>query len=257
MSEILERQLLLQRSIERTIENFKNLGKTKLTASRIRTRIAALKDTWKQFQDGHVLMLKSVPAGSRATMDYFKDNLYDALEETYQAAREHLSESLEEVEPVVSQNHSFDNSGMRPDAAAISLNHLPHIKLPPFDGNYSEWESFRDRFTSLIIENKSVSDFARMHYLVSSLKGRALDTLSDIAITADNFPIAWETLSKRFENTRRLLASHFSTLLELSVVNKESASELQTLFDKIKITIASLKNLNRTPSELWDDILVY
>lgn len=190
-------------------------------------------------------------------MDYFKENYYEATEEIYQTTWEHMTECLEELEPVVSHNLSFDTSVVRTDVSALSPSHLPQIKLPPFDGNYSEWENFRDRFTALIIKNKSLSDFARMHYLASSLKGRALDTINSIAIIADNFPIAWSALVKRFENKRRLLTAHFSTLLGLSVINKESASDLQSLFDKINITVSSLKNLDRTPSDLWDDFLVH
>lgn len=96
-----------------------------------------------------------------------------------------------------------------------------------------------------------------MHYLASALKGRALDSIGNIAITADNFPIAWETLTKRFENKHRLLASHFSTLLGLPFLTKESASDLQSLVDKVNISVSSLKNLDRSPSDLWNDFLVH
>lgn len=221
MSDVLTKQMLLQRSIERALENFKKVGKANLTAAKIRTRTAALKDNWMNYQDGHVLLLKSVPAASRFTMDYFKESYYEATEETYQTTWEYMTECLEELEPVVSCNLSFDTTVVHTDASALPPSHLPQIKLPPFDGNYSEWENFRDRFTALIIKNKSLSDFARMHYLASSLKGRALDTISSIAITADNLPIAWSALVTRFENKKRLLTSHFSTLLGLSVINKE------------------------------------
>lgn len=157
----------------------------------------------------------------------------------------------------MSPNQLLDNSRVASDASAISQSHMPKIQLPPFDGNYAEWESFRDRFSALIIKNTSLTDFARMHYLASSLKGSALDSISDITIIADNFTLAWDTLTARFENKRRLIASHFSTLLGLVAVTKESASELQNLCDKYKIAVSSLRNLGRTPSNLWDDFLVH
>lgn len=134
---------------------------------------------------------------------------------------------------------------------------MPKISLPPFDGSYADWETFRDRFSAPIIKNPSLTDFARMHYLASSLKGRALDSVNNIAITAENFQIAWDTLTARFENKRRLLATHFSTLFGLTTVTKESASDLQALCDQVNISVASLRNLNRTSNELWNDFLVY
>ncbi|XP_011883895.1 PREDICTED: uncharacterized protein LOC105571038 [Vollenhovia emeryi] len=96
-----------------------------------------------------------------------------------------------------------------------------------------------------------------MHYLTASLKGRALDCIGNLAITADNFKVAWSTLKSRFENKRRLLTSHFLSLFGLSALTKESASELQALCDKINIAEASLKNLDRSPSDLWNDFLVH
>lgn len=169
-----------------------------------------------------------------------------------------MSECLVELEPVVSHNQSSDsNIHAIHDAPALSLSHLPHIRLSPFDRIYAAWENLRDRFTALIIKNKDITDFARMHFLASSLKGRALECISSIFITADNFPIAWQAFTVRFENKRRLLASHLSTLFGLSTVSRESASELQILCDKINIAMASLRNLDRTPSDLWNDILVH
>lgn len=61
----------------------------------------------------------------------------------------------------------------------------------------------------------------------------------------------------RFENKRRLLASYLSMLMGLSIVNRESASELQNLCDKVNISIASLKGLDRIPENLWNDTLVH
>ncbi|EFN81795.1 hypothetical protein EAI_05535, partial [Harpegnathos saltator] len=87
--------------------------------------------------------------------------------------------------------------------------------LPPFDGSVTEWEQFRDRFAALIIENKELNDFAKMHFLVSFLRGRAFECLADFAVTADNFAGAWKTLTDRYDNKRRLLSAHLSTLLSL------------------------------------------
>jgi len=190
-------------------------------------------------------------------MEYFRETQLETVEDIYQSTGDYLAECLENLEPVVSQNQSLDSSLLRADASALSLSNLPPIKLPPFDGNFSEWETFRDRFNTLIIQNRALTDFARMHYLASSLKGRALDSISTLAITADNFTVAWETLTQRFENKRRLLSSHFSTLLGLSVVTKESASALQALFDQINNTVSSMKNLGRSSSDLWNDFLVH
>lgn len=143
------------------------------------------------------------------------------------------------------------------ERSSLSLRHLLPIKLPPFSGNLEEWESFRDKFHSLIILNKELSDFTRMHFLASSLTGRARDSIASLNITADNFEIAWKTLSARFENKRQLIESHVSILCNLPHLSRESSSELHALRDKSDKAIAAQRKLGRTNDEILDDLLVY
>ncbi|XP_036146380.1 uncharacterized protein LOC118646806 [Monomorium pharaonis] len=259
MSEILSNQLVLQHSIQRALDNFKRLGKGNLTAAKIRSRIATLKDNWRPYRENHGILLQAIPASTQASTEYFVKGHFDKTEEAYNLALEYMTECLEELEPVVSHNQSIESTHMTAssDASALSILSLPTIRLPPFDGNYAEWETFRDRFTSLIIHNKDITDFARMHYLSSSLKGSALECISKIKITANNFNTAWKTLTARFESKRRTLSSLLSTLLGLPTLTRESASDLQSQCDKVNLALASLEKLDRSASDLWDDMLVH
>ena len=256
--QLLERQSQRLRKVDRALENFKKIGKNNLTAAKIRSRLTALTDIGADIESGHFALLAAIPPAERAAYDYFQDQHYELNEEKRQTVADYMKECLEELEPYVSPNQSLSFGPQSPvsPSSACALSHLPPIKLPPFDGKYEEWESFRDRFTSIIINNKDVSNFSRMHYLVSCLRDRALDCVKDIAVTAENFDIAWTTLNARFENKRRLINIHMTTLLNLPTVVKESAQELQSLRDKINTAIAALNKLNRTPEELWSDILV-
>lgn len=96
-----------------------------------------------------------------------------------------------------------------------------------------------------------------MHFLSSSLTEKALESIKNIPITADNFEIAWHTLVSRFENKRRLIEVHIALLYNLPIVSRESVHELNELRDKANRAIASLKNLNRSPDEILSDMLVY
>lgn len=158
-------------------------------------------------------MLQSVSESKRESLDYFKHELFDEHEDIYHDTLDYMAECLEEIEQPMGSIQSTGqvlNQGQA--ISSFSLSHLPPIKIPPFSGNYEEWESFRDRFTSLIIQNKDLSAFARMHFLSSSLSGRALESIKNIPITADNFDIAWKTLVSRYENKRRLIEVHVSAL---------------------------------------------
>ncbi|XP_032688995.1 uncharacterized protein LOC116852593 [Odontomachus brunneus] len=202
-------------------------------------------------------MKRSIPEATRVTSSYFVDKVFENTEDGYNAALDYMAEVLEELEPPVSPNQSTDLSYTRASHSAYSLAHLPPIQMAPFDGNVAEWEHFRDRFSALIIGNKDLNDFAKMHFLVSFLRGRALECIANLSVTADNFAVAWNALRTRYDNRRRLLSVHLSILLNLPGLSRESVTELQALRGTITMTIASLNNLQRSSDDLWNDFLVH
>lgn len=258
MSDLLAKMQQSLHSVERSLDNFKKIGKNNYTPAKIRSRMAALKETWTQCIQHHTALLQTTTEATRSTIDYFKLNHFDQGEDIYQATLDHMAECLECLEPPVSPfPHQNPEPRRDSNSAAFSLKHLTSIKLPPFSGNFDEWESFRDRFVSLIVNNPDLSAFTRMHFLSSSLTGRALEAIKNIPITADNFEIAWRTLTTRYENKRRLIEGHVSVLFNLKQVHRESASELTDLRDQANRAIASLKRLDRSAEEILNDILVY
>ena len=253
-----QKQLSLFYSISRALENFKKIGKINYTAAKIRSRVTSLKETWAQCIQCHAVLLQSIPEDKRDAVAYFNERMFDKHEDIYLTTLDYMADCLEEIDPPGDPIQSSSRiSNLGESTSQFSLQHLPPIKIPPFSGNYEEWESFRDRFTSLIIANKDITAFARMHLLASSLSGRALDSIKHISVTANNFEIAWKALTSRYENKRRLIEAHISTLYNLPSVSRENAIEINELRDKANRAVASLKNLGRSSDDMLNDILVY
>ncbi|XP_070527728.1 uncharacterized protein [Cardiocondyla obscurior] len=257
MSDLLIKQSVTRRSIERMLSNFKKLGRENITAAKVRSRIAFLQEAWSKFQEVHVQLLRSTPETDLQSVDYFRNQEFEATEEAYQSTRDALTDFLEELEPVVSPASAFYSTGILAEPQGLAMPNMPKFRLPLFDGNYADWATFRDKFISLVIRNSSLSDFARMHYLVSSLKGTALNCVSTLPVTADNFRLAWSALKERFDDKQRLISTHFATLFGISALQRESAEDLQLLRDRVQNTISLMDQLGRSQAKLWSDFLVY
>ncbi|XP_071576355.1 uncharacterized protein [Temnothorax nylanderi] len=253
-----EEQRARFRSVANALDNFKKFGRNNYTAAKIHSRISSLKETWTKCVQGHALLLHAHPHG-KSEHPYFNDDQLEAHEEIYQSTLDFMTDWLEELEPCVSPNRSLEHSSFfhRPDPTSLSLKHLPPIQMPPFSGLAHEWETFRDRFQALIIQNKELNNFSRMHFLSSCLTGSARDAISGISITADNFSAAWKALVTRFENKRKLIETHVSTLYNLTPITCESASDIHALRDKADQAISALKRLGRNSDQLVSDFLVY
>ncbi|XP_071575751.1 uncharacterized protein [Temnothorax nylanderi] len=261
MNDLLAEQQALIHSITRALDNFKKLGKNNYTAAMVRARIASTKEVWTQCLRVHSALLQAIPEAKRSTLDYFKNKLFDQADEIHLKTLDYMAECLEELAPMPPLMSANQVPGAAcshgSSASSFSLLHLPPNNIPSFSGKYEEWEMFRDRFMSLIINNHELSANARMHFLWSSLTGRAFESIRSIPITGDNFEIAWKTLEYRYENKRRLVEMHVSALYNLPSVSRESASELNELRDKANRAIASLKNLDRSETDILSDMLVY
>ncbi|XP_011858727.1 PREDICTED: uncharacterized protein LOC105556251, partial [Vollenhovia emeryi] len=101
MSERMAKQRLLQRSIERAMDNFKKIGKNNVTPAKIRTRIASLKEAWSQYQEGHATLTQVTPAATQATLDYFTQGQFESTEDVFTTTWEYMAELLEEMEPIL------------------------------------------------------------------------------------------------------------------------------------------------------------
>ncbi|XP_033228920.1 uncharacterized protein LOC117180532 [Belonocnema kinseyi] len=111
---------------------------------------------------------------------YFTRNFYTTTEEAYLVAKGAFMDELEKLSNDLAST-SMNNSASK--IAGLSYRSMPKIELPKFSGSYTEWENFKDFFTSLVHSNPEVSSVKKLHHLKSSLIGEATQLLHRIPIT--------------------------------------------------------------------------
>lgn len=124
---------------------------------------------------------------------------------------------------------------------------LPKIQLPTFDGSLLSWRSFRDVYISLVHDNTrdntSIGDAERFHYLLSCLSGPALATIKSIPLSANNYAIAWNALSERFDNKRLLASAHLDKLFAFKPITHESLPALIKFVNVFNENVSIIKSL--------------
>nr|XP_046476830.1 uncharacterized protein LOC124216393 [Neodiprion pinetum] len=260
IDEYIERQTDLFRRICRTLENLRKLGEAKTTLGQVQSRLDALNSNWLKFQDMHetVDQIRIAAKGDQLDaingLSYFAKDYYGQCEEQYLNAKGEMLDLLGTLKTL--------SAPIVPTAVAPQLTtdgaskRLPRIELPTFSGNYSDWKSFHDLFTSIVRENSQLSEVEKLHYLKTSLTDEPSQLIENIALTAENFPRAWETLVSRYENMRLLTDSHLATLFAIPRVTKKSSSELKSLHSNACEALGALELLD-SPEKLGDHIIVH
>lgn len=249
MADLLLEQQFLAARITKSYTNFKKDGAAKMTLSNCKTRMANLDKIWSQYETNHFQILREISDEIKKSK-YLKENEFDTVEELYLERRSEFQTFFDSFQnpnaPVVkTDNVKFDDSEK-----------LPPISLPKFKGAFHEWESFRDLFTTLVVNKTNISNVTKLHHLKLSLEGDAARLVSSYAITEENFTIAWKKLTDRYENKRRLVSSHLSAIFAMKAMKKESSLEIKKIISGISTPLAALEVLKR-PVNAWDDFLVY
>ena len=63
------------------------------------------------------------------------------------------------------------------------------ISLPEFDGDFKNWEDFRDIFVTKVVNRQKLSDVYKLNYLRSHVKGDAWNLVNSFSLTEKNFEI--------------------------------------------------------------------
>lgn len=225
-----------------------------MTTAVTRNRIALLQGQFTTVVDLDAELYSLADANKRDNHAYFKEDQFSACEDLYHESLDFMHDKIAENESSVLS--STQNENVSTVASSRPISHLPRLGLPTFDGSFAQWETFRDRFTSMIIDDQNLSNVERLHYLCSVLSGEASQAVAHLPVTDANFDVAWKLISTRYENKRRLINTHLQALFSLPQIASENSRNLQTLHDQTNTSIQALKNLGRLVDS-WDDILVY
>lgn len=76
---------------------------------------------------------------------------------------------------------------------------LERIRLPQFNGNFADWQSFRDLFIASVHKNKTLSGAEKIIHLKSCLTVEAACIVSSSQATEANFQEAWTCVLKRHD----------------------------------------------------------
>jgi diphosphomevalonate decarboxylase len=93
------------------------------------------------------------------------------------------------------------------------------------------------------VNNTALSNVQKFHYLIASLKNEAKDLVSNLQITNENFTVAWQLITQRYNNKRLIAMMHTRHLCNLPQVKKGDAVSLRQLINHVSSNMNALQAL--------------
>ncbi|XP_017797043.1 PREDICTED: uncharacterized protein LOC108578262, partial [Habropoda laboriosa] len=222
-----------------------------MNADALERKVKAYEDLHAKF-DSIQSKIEILVTGSDSETQHLDER--DAFEDVFFpliAQAETLIANLRGPRELTASTSTVPTAAMEPQGAP----RLPIITLPSFDGKYDHWVRFRDTFSTMVHNNKSLTDIQRFHYLTSALKGAAARTIETLAVSDTNYKLAWANLKRRFEDPDSLIHHHVNSLLEIPNIAAQTSSSLREFIDKANNQLVALGALGE-PIEAWDTLMI-
>lgn len=214
-----------------------------LTLDYYESRAEVLSQYWNTFLTRH----QTLEDWSRELdqTDYFKNDIFGTCERAYSLAMAFLRGEIRRLTPPA-QTPTLQRS-----SSEATSSYIPKLNIPKFKGEQDTWESFRELFETSVIRDVNVPPVRKLQYLLTLLEGPAASVLKGTKITAANFEVAWEKLTRRFDNEEVRLHAHLEALINCEQITKKSAAGLGRLIDVAEEAFKGLKDL-ACPVEHYD-----
>lgn len=253
MESITRIQKDIQLNISKGQTNFKKSPKTRINLQYVETRLEVLQKYWEQFEKNHYKLLSIVDEKTMDVDEYFTQNVYERVEETYIDYRSELKRFLKEF--ATEGESSAPPTQMSGQMQSTALK-LPKIVLPIFSGKYMEWPTFHDLFDTMIHQSAGLADVQKLHYLKSHLTGEAEQLLRHIPITDANYTSCWTLLKNRYNNKRYIANCILTRLVNQKAFTTESANNVKLLLDTTSDCLNGLANIGVDVST-WDILIIH
>jgi diphosphomevalonate decarboxylase len=111
--------------------------------------------------------------------------------------------------------------------------------LPTYEGD--TWLQYRHLWG--IVNNTTLSNAQKLYYLIALLKDEAKDLRSNLQITNENFLVAWQLVTQRYNNKQLIAIMHAKHLCQMPKVKKGDALLLRQLINHVSRHMNALQAL--------------
>ncbi|XP_070068166.1 uncharacterized protein [Drosophila takahashii] len=149
-----------------------------------------------------------------------------------------------------------DTSFLNSTSSQSHHTRLPSLKLPKFDGKYSEYSRFMTAFTHLVDDDVTINPVDKFNYPLSCLSDTALSVVSSFQVSEDNYPKAMNRLKERYDKKVLIFLEHISSLCALPIMEPADANSLRGILDTVSALRGSLLSLG-SETDILNAILIH
>lgn len=211
--------------IRKAQANLKKCPKERRTVGYIQAKLDCSYEYWTTFKTRHQELVTITQPDKRKQIPYFANEDFYAVEDVYLCLQADLKDMLKsESKTDMGPTQSSSGTDLNVTVSTPPQVQLPRIQIPIFKGDYEDWPTFQDLFTTLVHECASLSRVQKLHYLKTSVAGEAEALLKNIKVLESNYEQAWTMLKDRYGNKRLIVRCLLKRLFTQKSLSSQSAT---------------------------------
>ena len=236
--------------------------------------IAKAKQVIESFDENQISVLRSyqdvlhekLELLPKLDEDILQGTKDDDLEKEIEGSRDfkrNIKECIFQIESVLftQQASESSTSGVATPNTSVNQPYPSRVKLPKLhlkkfiNGDPTCWQQFWESFNCAVHENTVLNSIDKFNYLLGLLENTALQAISGLSLSGDNYIEAVKILQDRFGNKQLIISKHMDKLLKLpSISSLRDVKSLRSVYDSIESNVRSLKSLG-VNSEMYGSLL--
>ena len=116
------------------------------------------------------------------------------------------------------------------------------MKLTPFKGSAIDWVQFENMFLSQV-HNKDFSDEEKFTFLSELATPKIRDQIGNLKPDTLGYNTAWQRLKREYGETKHVINSHMSQIINLPLTKGTSVGKVQEFYDKLIRSYDALETL--------------
>ncbi|XP_059047611.1 uncharacterized protein LOC131843038 [Achroia grisella] len=201
----------------------------------------------QQFEEAFAILMSSTESVSDKSREELENRYSTFMDMFYSVQVLHSS-----IQTKSDNASGFQHSSSKSEPAF----QLPKISLNRYSGVSIEWPNFISIFNSLIHNNDSLSSVQKLHYLLSVLDKEPLSLVKHLVISSENYQVAYNLLTERYENKRVIADKHVEAILNLPNLTQLNLKTLTKFLFTIKESTQALDALNMN-TKSWSFLLLH
>lgn len=160
------------------------------------------------------------------------DRENQVIEENYISVKAKIRDRLDGLEQAKASEKTKQETVRVELQPTDALGNIPNT-WGNFDGDYSKWKCFRDRFKHAVHDNEHVKPIFKFQYLKTACTKEAKGVLGEWELTDENYAKAWARLQTIYEDDYMQVQSFMRKLYGIPRMQRATSKLIRELIDTI------------------------